>query len=501
MSRFLPWFIIICLFLTGCAGNLTVSDEDRTQLKNLKNHLLYVDENGQLLDPAFDDFGRKNKILRKPVGDEKAYVENILNQYAKRRAAERNLVLKIFIHGGLNTFNTARETAAWAALAASKQKNIYPLFISWDSSLSSNYKDHIFHLRRGVKEKTAFITSPYVIAEDLLRSAARLPVSAGKVMGSKEGLHGSKAPNYDIPEEEKRAISCKEELREIERLGDIGINIHNHPDNVKCVKPDRTKTDYITQFNPIKLLSSPLVDSFGTGAWSSMLRRSDFILHKDSRDYEETAVSVFFKNFQERFHDDNKKHGKGADEYKGRPLVDIMGHSMGTIVINNIIAKYPEINFRSIVFMASASRLKAIKHTVSTYMERNRDSHFYNLSLNAYRDLNESNYYDLVPRGSLLVWIDHIFAETNSLYDRTAGFWYNILSKADSVFSPQVRSRVHLTQFGANDHCMQSHGAFAVEGRRFWEKSFWKGEVNGKPASQDCRFKPNDMFVKLFRGE
>ncbi len=494
--RRIPFILILCLLLHGCSLSSGIAESSGNKLHD---HLLYIDENGTLLDPSVrPNSGSmpENQALKRKIegDDEDEYVQSILDKYEAKKKLKKNLVLKVYIHGGLNTFNAARDAAVWQLQAAlqDEQEDIYPLFISWDSSLSSNYKDHLFHLRRGKKKGTAIASSPYILAEDLLRSAARLPVSANQVMGGRERLQEF---SYDVPEEVKRAETCKAEQKEISKLIKAGIKIHS---NKKCLEPERTKTDRIMQWNPIKLISAPLVDSFGTGAWGAMLRRADFILRKDEID-SKTAVSKFFDEFQARFHKkDTNAQQKGGRDYDGLPPVDIMGHSMGTIVANNIIIKYPGINFQNIVFMASASRLKDLKYIISPYLEMNRESEFYNLSLNAYRDLNESNYYDLVPRGSLLIWIDQIFGATNSSYDRVAGFWYNILPIADSIFSKEVRSRVHLTQFDINHLCLRNHGSFNVKDRKYWRKSFWLGEEKGEiPSGDQCSFKPHDVILKL----
>jgi hypothetical protein len=104
-------------------------------------------------------------------------------------------------------------------------------------------------------------------------------------------------------------------------------------------------------------------------------------------------------------------------------------------------------------------------------------SRFYNLSLDPYREIGENEFYDFVPRGSLLHWIDNIFGQVNSFKDRSAGGWWNIVRTAEDVFPEPVRTRVWLTRFpiGGPEMGPQEHGGF--DAYCFWRPSYWQAHT------------------------
>jgi len=431
-------FIVCCSFF-GCAGNLT--QEERQTVSDLKLYQLYIDENGNLLNPASKDI----------IKDETQYIDSIFKNFEQIRTQKSDLTLTVFIHGGLNTFETVTNRVKLIKdkiLADGK----YPLFVSWNSGPISNYSDHLFLIRRGIRSPVKGIaSSPFVFLEDFLRSAARLPASTYNV------LFGQNSVLISVYSKEEKAADLA-----LRQLPPMGFKIFNDPDDT-----GHSFVDWATVWNPTKLLTAPFVDGLGTGAWNSMLRRTDLVLSKNSGfegaplDSADTAVSKFFTAYIEKY--PNRK-------------TEIIGHSMGAIIANNILSKYADINFSNIIYMAAACRIKDLEYVVSPYLDRNTSSNFYNLSLNPYRDLSENPYYDFVPRGSLLIWIDQTLGSTNSFQDRTAGFWFNIVRSAGNVFKKdRVRQRVHLTQFGIKDGTPQNHGDFSDF--RFWTESFWKGNV------------------------
>ncbi len=440
MSKTILLAIITMVLVSGCASK-QLTHEQASKIDEYKLYQLYIDEDGNLLNPASQEV----------VNDEQAYVDAIINNFDKLRANNEDLTLTIFIHGGLNTFDSARskvELAKDKMLADGK----YPLFISWNSGPFTNYSDHLFLLRRGINSPVfGPISSPFVLLEDILRSIARFPASTYNVLF---GQNSVRINNYS--KEEKAATNA------LDKLHGLGFQIFNSPNDT-----GHTFSDWATVWNPVKLISAPFLDGFGKGAWDSMLRRTDLVLRKDtgfdgeSEFHSNTAVTMFFTRYIEL--------------YPKRKTV-IIGHSMGTIIANNIVSKYPDINFSNIIYMAAACRLKDLEYVISPYLESNPSAIFYSLSLNPYRDISENFYLDFVPRGSLLIWIDQTLGETNSFQDRTAGFWFNIVRAAGNTFKKDtVRKRVNLTQFGINDETPQNHGDFSKF--EYWSEDFWKGQV------------------------
>ena len=476
---------IMCLVLLALAilnGCVTTAPENqpayRQAVKDLRPHQLYVDEYGNLLNPGTrericGEQGEESSDRKKHcIDSEKSYVDEIIANFQKLKAKKPKMTLTVFIHGGLNTFKSATERVDKdKVIIPMLDEDKYPLFISWNSEPISNYKDHLVYLRRGKLERILGpLSTPFVLLEDTLRSIARIPASTYNVVFGQNKAFDSILTKYN--KEEAQAQSARSYLQQ-----EGGFHIHeNGVDEVGL-----TRKDWLTVWNPVKLVTAPFLDGLGTGAWDSMLRRTDLILRKDvsanvkETVFEPTAVSKFLNEFSIEFGDVD---------------VTVIGHSMGAIVANNIISKYPEIKFKNIVYMAAACRLKDIEYVVVPYLKRNSFAHFYNLSLHPYRDISENVAYDFLPRGSLLMWIDQTLGEPNSLADRTAGYWFNIIRAANNIFSKpdartmtgadsynDVRKRVHLTRFGA-DKSPKAHGDFNDHKLKYWQQTFWEGEID-----------------------
>ena len=157
---------------------------------------------------------------------------------------------------------------------------------------------------------------------------------------------------------------------------------------------------------------------------------------------------------------------------------NLIGHSMGTIIANNILIKYPDIKLNNVVYMGAAASIKDVQAAVVPWMQQpnNAKAQFYNLSLDPYRELSESHGFDSVPRGSLLNWIDYIYGDVNSFNDRTAGSWWNIIRMAQEAFPETIHERIHLTRFPIGDSAMgpQLHGDFGDY--CFWQEKFWSAQ-------------------------
>lgn len=436
MKLKLACFIVFINFLSGCSYTKNFSENE---VDAFRSHQIYIDKNGSLRDPV-------TKLI---VSDEVSYVDGILKDIKESRASE----VVIFIHGGLNTFESSTDRVKDInPKKVLTNEGKYLLFISWHSGPFTNYGDHLFKLRRGanVGGLRGFASSPFIFLEDIVRSVARIPVSSYNVVFGQNSVRKKK---YSVAEASAdRAQSF---------LKSKGFSIFDSP-----VNTGMTTKDWWSVANPTKLVTAPFVDALGSGAWNSMLRRADLVMVKDlvfnspPNVDTSTAVAKFLEKYP-------VLGGDGIE-------TTIIAHSMGAIIANNIISSYPHIEFSNIVYMAAACRLKDLGLTIAPYIEKNRKSKFYNLSLSPYRDIAENTKYDFVPRGSLLMWIDDTFGSTNSFQDRTAGYWLNIVRGADVAFSVvQDKKRIHLTQFAIKGQVPLKHGDFGDF--KFWDENFWLG--------------------------
>ncbi|WP_201496668.1 hypothetical protein [Rubrivivax sp. A210] len=463
-------------------------------------HTIYVDEKGSLLNPqagggakrqpcpidlqpdAKPDDGDLANAARLEAVDagaqEDEYVCAIIENFRKARQLDKTLELTLHIHGGLNSNWQSMSRSDLYASHMLKDHQ-YPVFIAWPSDGFGTYVDHVFRTRRGEKRSLfeTFLLPPFIVLEDLTRAIVRLPVALGRELRE----------TYTV----SQAIDSKAEKDADARLEDL----LKHKFNVISPPPHSgVLSSYWSFLNPVKLVGAPLVDGLGSGPWDEMLRRTDLVLSKasvfegkpprepnsafDRGSYGATAVAKFLQKWSRWPQSQDVK-------------VNLIAHSMGSIVALNVLSRFPGMRIDNIVFMAAAARIKDVEAVVVPWMERDkhRGARFFNLSLDPYNELAENSAWDAVPRGSLLNWIDNFLGEVNSFRDRTAGSWWNITRVARDVFPDvplppgaagsepaSVRSRVTLKRFPIDANVgPQRHGDF--NDFCFWHESFWSSDA------------------------
>ncbi|WP_417787882.1 alpha/beta fold hydrolase [Stutzerimonas xanthomarina] len=466
---------VLAASIVGCSSfEANLESENRLD-DSARLHTLYIDRNGNLLDPVSGNLvvDSKNHII--VHREEQRYSSRILENFKDMQKKNPSLRLTLFVHGGLNEFKTAtrRSKELTADMLLDGQ---YPVFICWDSGPFTNYFDHLFRIRKGLNRPVAgALSSPIVLVEDAARSLARFPAAAYKQVADPLTV----AKSINTVDEYNYQIRSR-------ALADLGFSVHSEAPFVGV------RNSYWTVFNPVKFITGPFVDGLGSGSWNSMLRRADLVLTKkqayegqlpesksaktepaeEQPRYADTAATKFLRSWT-------------AESALSDVKVDLIGHSMGTIVSADILVRHPELNVKNLVFMGAAAKVKDIENIVVPWMQRpaQADAVFFNLSLDPYREISENTFYDFLPRGSLLNWIDFTFGSVNSYKDRTAGSWWNIVRTAEDIFpgsssQKQLRRRVHLTRFGIGgaEEGPQKHGDFGDY--CFWRQDFW---LNKKP--------------------
>jgi pimeloyl-ACP methyl ester carboxylesterase len=177
---------------------------------------------------------------------------------------------------------------------------------------------------------------------------------------------------------------------------------------------------------------------------------------------------------------------RGASFADGR--ITLIAHSLGGIIVNELIRSYDEVPYREVVYMGAANSIRQFLETAAPVMESQLDLQVYNLMLHPVADSREVTGQGLAPSGSLLQWVDEMYEGPPAMLDRTFGKWVNVKAAA-YVFPPHLRDRLHFRVFGfrAADRERRdpgdptTHGEFNDTDMHYWLPDFWNGQA--RPAN------------------
>ncbi len=358
--------------------------------------------------------------------------------------------LMIYVHGGLSWYTDRLDYIADTVDAQGllDDTDIYPIFLIWDSSFLSAFSDDVFEVRGGERKPFGevpgtifgFLTAPFVLAHRLTSSLAGAPMNLGNQLDQfSEGFIESEP----IPSEE------------IDTAAKIGQGVVSG-----------------LAF-PAGLASSSLFSGFGTGAWDMMKRRIDrmFVIQEHGKRKGQLwkgGARLFFEELGRRLDAVGRWKRPARPE---RPAADepqkvelwLVGHSMGAIIVNKVLKAFPALRFDRIVYLGAASSVEDFRESVVPYLARHRDSRFYSFSLAHRNESQESAAFDTVPRGSLLVWIDHMLEPGLSPNGRRIGRWRNLQAlKFDGTNDDdrEVCSRLNFVKLPRAGDYPTRHGEF-----------------------------------------
>ena len=291
-----PFFVLLSLaflLLAGCATTPSPSDGNHPcqglsshASKDLNDYSLYINSSSTLYDVNKEVVGDPNAYVAKIFENYNRVINVLENKYGILKQ-DKQIEMTVFVHGGLNTSQQVSER-----IKRLKDQMLddckFPVFISWRSGFPGNYLDHLLFLRRGEYSSTgesgsvfdgvtSFIkgplVSPFVLMEDSLRAVARFPASTYNVLVEqnivRRNLFDASLDTELVPDYTDNAASLNYTN---------GINIHLPS---KDENEDLGFGDLWSVANPMKLVTAPYVDSLGSGAWNSMLRRTDLLLAND----------------------------------------------------------------------------------------------------------------------------------------------------------------------------------------------------------------------------
>lgn len=459
-STTLRVFVAVAL---PCLVNACASVEVPNYPAHISGHILPVKPDGRLSTIAsiIDD---QDVAARVPNADadplneiHKALLDEIAEAKAERRKAKHIL---LYIHGGLNTRKESLRRAADLLLNPNGlPADYFPIFVNWQSDFGSAYGDHLTKIWQGEEANWRwvwFIKAPVYLGTDVAKSVVEAPKS-----WLVQGIHGGQSlfNNFDCDPE--KGVSC------------VPPNF-----DYEC-RSDREAPWLVPQL--AKVATTPMVVEFGRPAWVMMLRRTQTLFW--------TSDAMGLNSGDDEQYAQNNR-GDDCDGCGGLNLlakrlaklqksyhihISLIGHSMGAIVANRLVAEAPEIRFDNIVHMASADSIDNTLALTFNYMRTpaGKGAQFYALMLQGDRENREVRVHGLVPSGSLLTWIDNMFTDPPTSQSRRAGRWSN-MERFMSQIPADISGRVHFTVFAekAAGHPL-NHGDFG--NCRFWTKPFWDG--------------------------
>lgn len=490
--------VVVCaaLAVTGCATNIAdVPDRN----------IVMVSKNGRLVNPngngSFLGYSHWRGFNYDPLDDDDEHfcadewITRVVDEVEATPAVERwgdtTRTVKrvtIFIHGGLNDQVSTIERATKLKPRMADDPTVgCPVFVNWPSSLRATYIEHLMLVRDGREGSRTFgyLTAPFVLLTDVLTAVARAPVvwtySIRRVLIGREGERADDA------------------AAERTQSGEA-TNVHSGEDETGTWYSIRDTTGLVL-WAPVRFLTAPIVDAFGRPAWNNMKRRTTMMFH-DKREFRRSAPHVelepphlpnpqnpsqdlafgaaqgdltrFFLHLQAEM---DREYGRDGWE------ITLIGHSMGTIVANSILTRFPDLPVENVVYMAAACSVQDYHGAVFPLLQRRPSARMWNLVLQRDAEVAETfpGLIELAPRGSLLVWIDSFYESPETWLDRTAGRFTNLLATehlskgVDDVRGLPIRDRIVVKEF---DHRArrdpdnpEMHGDFSTA--PFWERSFW----------------------------
>jgi pimeloyl-ACP methyl ester carboxylesterase len=468
MNRY-PLFLVWVFFLFGCANHPVEQPQ----------HVVMVQPEGWLQDtngkPATDQ--RAVDACLKPVYD------GILKNKDDTNAAPASRTnILIFIQGGLNSINDGIDRANTLSDEILHDTHsgagFYPIFLAWDSRLPQSWEDHLVVVKgvRHDKWWAWFTVAGYNVAADVGRAGGRVALTLWYTWLNQHRARQDMIRPFDFDQEAHGNQRAYTNLyAECKALQDKGVE-------VKCDgSPKIPVGRYIESeaFIIPQLAGSLVVDTGGKAGWDQMVRRTLTMYVPSIDELKRGAVDDFANGLSAllRTNTDIK--------------VTIVGHSMGTIVANEILREhFRDLHIVNVVYMGAACSVEDFGKSVVPFLTANPSVHFYNLSLHPTNERAEDHpqaYYlfePICPHGSLPQWINDYYSYLADLEPSGAplGAFELGIPQVDRWISvgPTIESKNHLYhQLSFNCFSLgskkydgpQRHGDFSTV--RFWDPQLW----------------------------
>ena len=470
----------------------------------VENHILAASEQGNVENfapgGAKDDF--RLNFLR-IFNCYRKYKERPSSKIGSNEAPSKQVLISL--NGGLSPASEVRKLAA-SLVPQMLKDGYYPVFLIWPTGPLDTYFEQILNVRNVVRGDANYLTAPLYLVGDIGQGLARAPVNFVNQVRRFAGTRLVSDSHHNQREYFLTRRVCRSEddcdKTDLEKFEIEGGKVTAKKNLLTAKEPDSEPdlqlleaAAYGSTF-PVRFVSTPLIDAFGKTMWENMVRRTrttirrpiEFNIHALATKGKKLAVTIdsdkqlfpnglgafarFFtmlqycsgptKIFRQNPHLDADCYKQADEEVRNiwrEAELTVIGHSMGTIVMNEVIPQHPDLPYRNLVFMGAAASIRDTARAMAPLLEQSRDGRlrFYNLMLHPQNDARELVKYGAAPSGSLLAWIDEMFEGPKTHMDRTMGKWRNIRA-TKHVFSQEAQSNMLLRVFSWDGHWANNHG-------------------------------------------
>ncbi len=463
-------------------------------------HMVYVDEDGGMRKAHDTAAVRLTGRYTGEVFDDSTARRSVGELMTRIRESGRDTIT-LYFHGGLVTYGRARKDATALGFALQNDGH-FPVFVAWESGWFPTFVDHVKSVRQGQEwaPVAGWLSAPFIITADLGRAVARAPLGIlqqaadycatwrGALSDSVRRARGDHTCRTFSDEVRARRQNVRRAL-DREAAG-------TSTDSLRLTlggyyspfwrTAGRTVSAYATAL-PKALVTGPLMDGFGAGTYDNMLRRTKTMFRQHGDMARRAATTGYRKpTGATSILIDSLAAVVGASCAGGdcRIKLNLVGHSMGSIIVSHILRDWPDLPVHRLYFLAAAATVTELEASVVPYLRAHPHTAFYNGMLHPRIEVGEAQWLslDLVPRGSLLEWIDDHLTSPHTPLDRTSGKWDN-MAAMEYIFPPEVRARVLLKGFGFRDprdrdnpfrfNQLDGHGSFDNPAFAWWRDATW----------------------------
>lgn len=505
MTRTALYCLLLASAATGGCASLPMTTF------RVQEHAVFVDTDGRARQALAPDEIRRRKA---PVGvrlTADAGEAQIGQLIARIRASPHDTVL-VYVHGGRVHYDKSYARVAERGRLIDSA-GYYPVFVNWNGSLGSSLWWHIFRVRQGEDwgPVRGTLSAPFVALAALGRAVTRAPLTTWHQATDLCRTQGGLARG-DLNRPPTRARLCRvpgadEALAEriawersdgngpapasAAATAPLAIGIGSF-DLGLGRRALRAGSAVVTL--PSKLVLAPVADGFGAGALGDLRRRTTSLVHARNdlaptwtpqADYEPARGHVHaLLDSLHRMIGEQRAESLPPERRRERALI-LVGHSLGTLVIDEILVHFPTLEVARIIYLAPVTTLAELEDGVLQFLERRPRTTYYHGMLHPYAEAGEwqPGMLDLVPRGSLLEWLDDYLTTPHTPLDRVSGKWSNLVT-ATHIFRPAVRDRVVIKAFGVGDPldawspvlygAMYQHAGFSDPRFAFWDDASWQ---------------------------